>query len=80
MRDPSRDQRIAATAAILLAYLVLDVAVQLVLAGDPVARATAAAMLMLPRDLLVIGIWVGAARVTRLDRRTSLAWLGTPPR
>lgn len=76
MRDPSRDQRIAATAAILLAYLVLDVAVQLVLAGDPVARATAAAMLMLPRDLLVIGIWVGAARVTRLDRRTSLAWLG----
>jgi diguanylate cyclase (GGDEF)-like protein/PAS domain S-box-containing protein len=76
VRDPSRDRWIAVTAAVLLAYLVLDVAVQLVLAGDPAARAGAAALLMLPRDLLVVGIWLVAARVTRLDRRTSLAWLG----
>ena len=76
MRDTSRDRWIAATAAVLLAYLVLDVVVQLALAGDPARRAQVAALLMLPRDALVIVIWAVAARRTRHDRRTSLAWLG----
>ncbi|MFN8619440.1 MAG: sensor domain-containing diguanylate cyclase [Chloroflexota bacterium] len=58
------------------AWLVLDLAIQLALAGDPSARAAAAAVLVLPADVGVIVAWVAAARVTRADGRTSAAWAG----
>ena len=58
------------------AWLALDLALQLLLAGDPPARATAASLLVLPADLGVMAAWVVAARVTRDDRRTSAAWAG----